>query len=203
MKRLFDIVFSFLVIIFLLPIGFIFVISIFFYSKNGAFYIQSRVGRYGKPFKLLKFRSMRIGSDEKVLLTIGSADQQITKLGGFLRKYKLDEIPQLINIFMGDMSFVGPRPEVPKYVNLNSEIQKKVLDVRPGLTDYASLKYFDENRILSEYSDPEKVYIEKLLPDKLKLSLKYIEERNFLLDMNLIIKTILRLFNSNRQDYMA
>lgn len=203
MKRLFDIVFSFLVIIFLLPIGFIFVISIFFYSKNGAFYIQSRVGRYGKPFKLLKFRSMRIGSDEKVLLTIGSADQQITKLGGFLRKYKLDEIPQLINIFMGDMSFVGPRPEVPKYVNLNSEIQKKVLDVRPGLTDYASLKYFDENRILSEYSDPEKVYIEKLLPDKLKLSLKYIEERNFLLDMNLIIKTILRLFNRNRQDYMA
>lgn len=203
MKRLFDIVFSFLVIIFLLPIGFIFVISIFFYSKNGAFYIQSRVGRYGKPFKLLKFRSMRIGSDEKVLLTIGSDDQQITKLGGFLRKYKLDEIPQLINIFMGDMSFVGPRPEVPKYVNLNSEIQKKVLDVRPGLTDYASLKYFDENRILSEYSDPEKVYIEKLLPDKLKLSLKYIEERNFLLDMNLIIKTILRLFNSNRQDYMA
>lgn len=203
MKRLFDIVFSFLVIIFLLPIGFIFVISIFFYSKNGAFYIQSRVGRYGKPFKLLKFRSMRIGSDEKVLLTIGSADQQITKLGGFLRKYKLDEIPQLINIFMGDMSFVGPRPEVPKYVNLNSEIQKKVLDVRPGLTDYASLKYFDENRILSEYSDPEKVYIEKLLPDKLKLSLKYIEERNFLLDMNLIIKTILKLFNRNKQDYMA
>ncbi len=198
MKRLFDIVFSFLGIIFFLPVGFILVFSILLCNKGGVFYIQSRVGRYGKPFTLFKFRSMRIGSDEKVLITIGSADQRITKLGGFLRKYKLDEIPQLINILKGDMSFVGPRPEVPQYINLNNKEQKRVLTVRPGLTDYASLKYFDENRILTEYSDPEKVYIEKILPDKLKLSLKYIEERNFLLDMNLIIKTILKIFRSNR-----
>jgi len=141
---------------------------------------------------------MRIGSDEKGLITIGSDDQRITKLGGFIRKYKLDEIPQLINILKGDMSFVGPRPEVSKYVDLYSEEQKKVLTVRPGLTDYASLRFFDENRILAEYDDPEKVYIGKILPDKLKLSLKYVEERNFLLDIKLILKTILRLFKSKR-----
>jgi len=141
---------------------------------------------------------MRIGSDEKGLITIGSDDQRITKLGRFLRKYKLDEIPQLINILKGDMSFVGPRPEVRKYVDLYSEEQKKVLTVRPGLTDYASLRFFDENRILAEYDDPEKVYIGKILPDKLKLSLKYVEERNFLLDIKLILKTILRLFKSKR-----
>jgi len=141
---------------------------------------------------------MRIGSDEKGLITIGSDDQRITKLGRFLRKYKIDEIPQLINILKGDMSFVGPRPEVRKYVDLYSEEQKKVLTVRPGLTDYASLRFFDENRILAEYDDPEKVYIGKILPDKLKLSLKYVEERNFLLDIKLILKTILRLFKSKR-----
>lgn len=198
MKRLFDIVFSFLGIIFFLPVGFILVFSILLCNKSGVFYIQSRVGRYDKPFKLLKFRSMRIGSDEKGLITIGSDDQRITKLGGLIRKYKLDEIPQLINILKGDMSFVGPRPEVRKYVDLYSEEQKKVLTVRPGLTDYASLRFFDENRILAEYDDPEKVYIGKILPDKLKLSLKYVEERNFLLDIKLILKTILRLFKSKR-----
>lgn len=198
MKRLFDIVFSFLGIIFFLPVGFILVFSILLCNKGGVFYFQSRVGRYGKPFKLFKFRSMRIGSDEKGLITIGSDDQRITKLGRFLRKYKLDEIPQLINILKGDMSFVGPRPEVRKYVDLYSEEQKKVLTVLPGLTDYASLRFFDENRILAEYDDPEKVYIGKILPDKLKLSLKYVEEKNFLLDIKLILKTILRLFKNKR-----
>jgi len=139
---------------------------------------------------------MKIISGNNSLITIGVRDPRLTKVGYFLRKYKLDELPQLFNILKGDMSFVGPRPEVPKYVELYTEEQKKVFDVKPGLTDFASLKFFNENRILAEYDDPEKAYVEQVLPEKLRLSLKYIEEQSFLLDMKLIWLTIKRVFIS-------
>ncbi len=198
-KRFFDIFFSLLGIIILSP--FVLIISIFLLisSKGKVFFIQQRVGKNNHVFMLVKFRTMKIVSGNNSLITIGVRDPRLTKVGYFLRKYKLDEFPQLINILKGDMSFVGPRPEVPKYVELYTEEQKKVFDVRPGLTDFASLKFFDENRILAEYDNPEKAYVEQVLPEKLRLSLKYIEEQSFLLDFKLICLTIKRVFTSQKQ----
>lgn len=147
----------------------------------------------GKNFHLLKFRSMRSGADKSGQLTIGN-DNRVTRVGRFIRKTKLDEFPQLLNIIKGDMSVVGPRPEVPKYVALYTEEQKKVLSVRPGLTDYASLQYFDEQRILGASSDPETTYVKEVMPEKIRLSLKYVSERSFSVDIKLIFKTIARIF---------
>lgn len=141
-------------------------------SSGPVFYRQVRVGKNGYDFKLLKFRSMRVGSDAKGLITIGGRDARITKVGYFIRKYKLDELPQLINVFVGNMSLVGPRPEVRKYVDLYTSEQRKVLSVKPGITDYASIEYVDENEILGKATDPEKIYIEQIMPDKIKYNLK-------------------------------
>lgn len=198
-KRLFDILLSLLGIIFLSPVFLAIFILLLLSNKGKVFFIQKRAGKNNHGFKLVKFRTMKIVSGNNSLITIGVRDPRLTKVGYFLRKYKLDELPQLINILKGEMSFVGPRPEVLKYVELYTVEQKKVLDVRPGLTDFASLKFFDENRILAKYDNPEKAYIEQILPEKLRLSLKYIEEQNFWLDMKLIWLTIRRVFTSQSQ----
>lgn len=199
LKRGFDISLSFVALIFTLPVSLIISFVILLEKEGPVFYKQTRIGKCQKEFLLIKFRSMKLDSDRVRLITIGNNDNRITNFGKFLRKYKLDELPQLINILKGDMSFVGPRPEVLKYVELYTEEQKQVLGVSPGLTDFASLKFFDENRILAEYDNPEKAYVDQVLPEKLKLSLKYIEEQSFLLDMKLIWLTIKRVFTPQKQ----
>lgn len=193
MKRIFDFIFSFLAIILLLPFFVIIALSIIFDSKGGIFYRQIRVGKNNKDFKLIKFRTMFTNSDKKGLLTVGMRDSRITKVGYFLRRYKLDELPQLFNIFIGDMSFVGPRPEVRKYVEMYDDEQLQVLAVRPGLTDYASLEYINENEILAKSENHEKTYIDEIMPAKLKLNLKYIEEKSFWVDLKTIFKTALKI----------
>lgn len=147
-------------------------------SKGGGFYVQSRVGKNGVDFKLYKFRSMKIGSEKSGLITVGGRDPRITGIGYFVRKFKLDELPQLFNVLKGDMSFVGPRPEVRKYVEMYTAEQMKVLSVRPGITDYASIEYIDENEILGSTSDPDKVYVEQIMPDKIRYNMKFINNRN-------------------------
>lgn len=147
-------------------------------SKGGGFYKQLRVGRNGGDFYVYKFRSMRIGSDKQGLITVGGRDPRITRVGYFIRKYKLDELPQLFNVLKGDMSLVGPRPEVRKYVDLYTEEQRRVLSVRPGITDYASIEYVDENTILGQTEDADRAYVEQILPDKIQYNMKYINHRS-------------------------
>jgi len=192
-KRLFDLLFSFLGMVVLSPLFLIVSLFIISDSKGGVFYCQKRVGKNNKDFNLIKFRTMMTGADNKGLLTIGEQDQRITKTGRWLRKYKLDELPQLINILKGEMSFVGPRPEVRKYVELYSPEQAIVLSVRPGLTDYASLEYINENQVLSNFSDPEKAYEEIIMPAKLLLNLKYISEQGMITDLEIIFKTLRKI----------
>ena len=195
MKRLFDIFFSITGIIILLPFWLIISLLIILDSKGGIFYKQIRVGKDNKDFYLLKFRSMRTDADKKGLLTVGGRDPRITRMGYYIRKYKIDELPQLFNVLKGDMSLVGPRPEVRKYVNLYNETQKKVLTVQPGITDYASIEYSNENEILGKASDPEKTYIEEIMPAKLKLNLKYMEEKGLVTDITIIFRTIAKILN--------
>ena len=177
MIRIFDIVFSFVGILICLPLFIIIYLLIVVESKGGGFYIQKRVGRNNIDFSLYKFRSMRVGSDKKGLITIGGKDPRMTRIGYFIRRFKLDELPQLFNVFIGDMSLVGPRPEVRKYVDLYTNEQQKVLCIRPGITDYASIEYVDENEILGLAIDPEKVYIEEIMPTKIRLNMKYIQQQ--------------------------
>ena len=177
MIRFFDIIFSIIGLVILSPIFIVLYLLIRIESKGGGFYSQERIGKNGKPFKLYKFRSMRIGSDKKGLITIGEKDNRITKTGFILRKYKLDELPQLWNVFIGDMSLVGPRPEVKKYTDLYAEEQKQVLQVRPGITDWASIKYVDENKILGEAKDPDEAYVNLIMPNKIKLNMVYIQHQ--------------------------
>ena len=175
MIRLFDILFSLLGLLLLSPLFVVIYLLIIAESKGGAFYIQERIGKNGKPFGLYKFRSMRVGSDAEGLLTVGERDNRITRTGYILRKTKIDELPQLLNVLKGDMSLVGPRPEVKKYTYMYTDEQRKVLSVRPGITDYASIEYVNENELLSKADDPEQMYIEKVMPDKIKLNMKYLE----------------------------
>jgi lipopolysaccharide/colanic/teichoic acid biosynthesis glycosyltransferase len=193
-KRLFDIVASFIGLIILLP--FLLIISIFVLlsSPGGIFYKQMRVGKNGKDFLLWKFRTMKPDSDKKGLLTVGGKDPRVTSVGYFLRKFKLDELPQLINVLIGEMSLVGPRPEVRKYVEMYTPGQLRVLDVQPGITDYASIEYSNENELLAKSIDPEATYIEEVMPAKLKLNLKYIDEKSFGTDLKIIFKTIGKIF---------
>jgi len=193
-KRLFDIVSSFFVLSFGFPFFLIICLLIVLDSKGGIFFVQQRVGKDNQDFGLFKFRTMKTDSEASGQITVGERDPRITGMGHFLRKFKIDEFPQLLNILAGDMSIVGPRPEVRKYVNLYNEEQLKVLSVQPGLTDYASIEYIDENKILGEADDPEKTYIEEIMPAKLKLNLKYIEEQSFGTDIKLIFKTIGKIF---------
>lgn len=189
MKRFFDLFFSFFGLMIFSPILLIIGILIACTSTGGVFYRQVRVGKGNMDFKIYKFRTMKVNSDKLGLLTVGGRDPRITRIGYYLRKYKLDELPQLINVLLGDMSFVGPRPEVRKYVNLYSEEQREVLKVRPGITDLASIEYRGENDILSKQSEPNKYYIEVIMPHKLKINLEYLENRSLKKDIGVILKT--------------
>lgn len=190
MKRAFDILSCTLAVLLLLPFGIVVALCIVCGSKGGVLYRQTRVGKDNKDFKLLKFRTMRPNADQQGLLITVGADSRITRIGAFLRKYKIDELPQLLNIIKGDMSVVGPRPEVRRYVEMYNERQRRVLSVRPGLTDYASLQYISESELLAESADPEKTYIEEIMPAKLELSLQYIEKQSFAEDLRIIFKTL-------------
>jgi lipopolysaccharide/colanic/teichoic acid biosynthesis glycosyltransferase len=189
MKRLFDIVASGLGLLVLSPILIIVAIWIKLDSEGPVFYRQVRVGRYNKDFRIFKFRSMRIGSDKGSLVTIGGRDPRVTRSGYFIRKFKIDELPQLINVFIGDMSLVGPRPEVRHYVNYWTPEQMRALDVRPGITDPASIRFRNENELLEQAEDPEKYYIEVIMQDKIKLYLEYVENASFWYDIKLIFQT--------------
>ena len=164
-------------------------------SRGPVFYRQRRVGRGGEVFGLYKFRTMRPASDKAGLLTVGGRDPRVTRAGYWLRKYKLDELPQLWNVVKGDMSIVGPRPEVEKYVALYNEEQRRVLDVKPGLTDLASLEYFDESDLLAQSPDPEQTYIDEIMPAKLALNRRYIDQQSFNADLGIIVRTIQKIIS--------
>jgi lipopolysaccharide/colanic/teichoic acid biosynthesis glycosyltransferase len=172
--RFFDLFFALLGMLVLSPFFLITSLIIVSDSRGGVFYRQVRVGKGGKPFRLYKFRSMHTGADRKGMITVGGRDPRITRVGGLLRKYKLDELPQLINVLRGEMSLVGPRPEVPRYVEMYSGGQRKVLEVKPGITDNASVEYADENELLGKAKDPEKEYVEVVMPRKIELNMHYI-----------------------------
>ncbi len=193
MKRAFDFIFSFIGLILLSPIFLIISLLIALSSKGGVLYKQTRVGKDNIDFKVYKFRSMIVDADKKGLLSIGKdgRDPRITKIGYILRKYKLDELPQLINVLKGDMSLVGPRPEVRKYVDLYDDNQKEILKVRPGITDIASITFKNENDLLSQSPNPEDYYIHEIMPKKISLSLEYVKTRTLIKDIKLIFKTIL------------
>ena len=192
LKRIFDIVFSLFGLIVLSPFMLIIAILIKIDSKGPVFFKQVRVTKNGKEFKIFKYRTMRVGSDKFSQITVGK-DSRITKVGDFLRRYKLDEIPQLINVLIGDMSLVGPRPEVPKYVTLYTEEQREILKVRAGITDYASIEFSNENDILANEGDPEKAYIEKIMPRKIELNKKYLSEISVMTDIKIILLTIKKI----------
>ncbi len=192
MKRILDLFGSGIGLLLLLPIGLVISIIIWKEDFHSPFYLQERVGRKGVKFKMYKFRSMRIRKGADLQLTVGN-DPRITQIGAWIRKYKVDELPQLWNVFIGDMSLVGPRPEVERYVLLYNEEQRHVLNVRPGITDYASLQYFEENRLLGESSDPERTYIEEIMPAKLKINLAYIPKAGVVEDIKIIFLTIKRI----------
>ena len=193
-KRTFDFIFSLLLIILLSPVLIIISLIIALDSKGGIIFNQKRAGKDNIDFDIYKFRTMHLGSDKKGLLTVGAKDQRVTRAGYFLRKYKLDELPQLFNVLIGNMSFVGPRPEVRKYVELYNNEQLHVLDVKPGITDFASIDYANENEILAQSNSPEETYIKTVMPSKLELNLKYIREQTFLTDMKIIFRTIAKVF---------
>lgn len=192
-KRLFDIVFSIFGLVLISPILIFISISIKLNSRGPIFYSQVRIGKNHIKFELLKFRTMVENADKGGLLTVGSRDSRVTKIGYYLRKFKLDELPQLLNIVKGEMSFVGPRPEVEKYVNLYNQEQLKVLNVKPGLTDFASIEYMDENAILAKSNNPEQSYIQEVMPEKLKLNAKYIEQQSLFTDLKIILKTLKKI----------
>jgi lipopolysaccharide/colanic/teichoic acid biosynthesis glycosyltransferase len=193
LKRLFDITFSAIGLLLLSPAFLLLSLGIALGSRGGIFYLQTRVGKDNKDFKLFKFRTMHTGADKKGLLTVGGRDPRITVLGYTLRKYKLDELPQLLNVLLGSMSLVGPRPEVRKYVNFYTEEQRQVLQVKPGITDYASLEYFSENELLARSADPEQTYIREIMPAKLALNKKYIAEAGLGTDLKIIVRTLRRI----------
>jgi lipopolysaccharide/colanic/teichoic acid biosynthesis glycosyltransferase len=190
LKRIFDIISSLVVLTMGLPFFILIAFLIGIDSKGGVFFIQQRVGKDNRNFGLFKFRTMRSDSEKAGQITVGGKDPRVTKIGYFLRKFKLDEFPQLLNVIKGDMSIIGPRPEVRRYVDMYSKEQLKVLSVRPGLSDFASIEYINENELLGKSENPEKTYIEEIMPAKLQLNLKYIEQKSFSTDIKLIFKTI-------------
>lgn len=194
MKRLFDIIASGCGLLFLSPLLVCVAIWIKWDSEGPVFFRQVRVGRYNKDFRIFKFRSMRVGSDKGSLVTIGGRDSRVTRSGYFIRKYKIDELPQLINVFIGDMSLVGPRPEVRHYVNYWTTEQMHVLDVRPGITDPASIKFRNENEHLEKAEDPEKYYIEVIMQEKIRLYLEYVKNASLGYDIQLIFQTFWVIF---------
>lgn len=193
-KRAFDIFIAVMGLIFLIPVFAVVSLLIVLDSRGPVFYSQERIGRDCRPFKLLKFRTMFTDSDRKGALTVGMRDSRITRVGYNLRKLKIDELPQLVNVLIGDMSMVGPRPEVKRFVDLYSKKQLRALSVRPGITDLASIKYRNENMILEGKSDPVQFYIDKIMPEKLELALQYVDRQSLKLDVLIIVKTILSIF---------
>ncbi|MDE6337256.1 MAG: sugar transferase [Muribaculaceae bacterium] len=189
MKRLFDIVASGLGLVVLSPLFAILAVWIKSDSKGPVFYRQTRVGKDNKDFRLFKFRSMRPDSDRLGLITVGGHDPRVTRSGYYIRKYKLDELPQLINVFRGDMSLVGPRPEVRRYVDMYTPEQMRVLSVRPGITSLASIRYRNENDILAASDDPDRCYVELVMPDKLAIDLEYVDRASLWNDIKLIFST--------------
>ena len=195
MIRLCDIFFSLLGLLVLSPLFLIVALWIVIDDPGPVFYRQQRVGKDGKDFLLWKFRSMRTGADKGSLITVGEHDSRITRAGYYIRKYKLDELPQLINVLVGEMSFVGPRPEVRKYVDLYTAEQRQVLSVRPGITDYASIEYIDENRLLSQSGNPDKTYIEEIVPAKITLNRHYIDHQTIGEYMKIIFLTLRKIIH--------
>ena len=193
MKRIFDIITSSIILLIFLPFGLLISFFIIFGSRGGIFYLQERIGKKGIPFKLIKFRSMRVDADKEGKLTIGMKDARITKVGLILRKLKLDEFPQFINVLKGDMSIVGPRPEVKEYVDLYTPEQRLVLEVKPGITDYASLEYFKENEILGNSENPKETYIKEVMPAKLELNKKYLANPTIIQDLKIMCLTFLKM----------
>ncbi len=193
LKRFFDIICSLIGIILLLPFFIIVSLLIIINSGFPVFYIQTRVGKNNRNFNLFKFRTMQADADEKGLLTVGGRDPRVTSAGYYLRKYKLDELPQLFNVLVGTMSLVGPRPEVNKYVDLYTTQQLQVLNVKPGITDLASLEFINENELLAQSSNPEDTYINKIMPEKLALNLKYIAQQSFATDIKIIFNTLFKI----------
>ena len=193
MIRFFDVLFSLIGLVLLFPVFVFLSLIINLTSKGGVFYLQKRIGRNSEPFMLYKFRSMYVSSDKAGLLTVGKKDPRITPIGYFIRKYKLDELPQLFNVIKGEMSLVGPRPEVEKYTRLYTNEQKKVLSVVPGITDYASIHFSNENELLDAVSNPEEYYIKEIMPEKLKLNLIYINNYNLKNYFTIIFKTLLKI----------
>lgn len=193
-KRSLDIIISLLGLSFLLPLFFLIGLLIKIHDGGGTFFIQRRIGHHGRPFLMWKFRTMVVDAEKKGdLLSVGD-DPRITRVGYFLRKYKIDELPQLFNVLKGEMSLVGPRPEVEKYVNLYDEKQKKVLELIPGITDPASISFVNENEMLSGADNPERMYIDKIMPEKIRLNLEYANEASCWKDFLIIIKTIAKIF---------
>lgn len=192
-KRLFDIVFSVIVLLLFLPIGIIISIWVVIESRGGIFFIQERIGRNGAPFSMLKFRSMRKNAEASGKLTIGMNDQRITQSGKFIRKFKLDEFPQFINVLKGDMSVVGPRPEVKEFVDLYTADQYTILDVKPGITDFASLEYFEENKLLGLSDNPKETYVSVIMPAKIALNKKYLNNPNLTTDLKIIWRTFTKM----------
>lgn len=188
--RFFDILFSLIALIVLSPILLIIAVIIMIESRGGAFFMQERVGKNYVMFRLIKFRTMALDSQKTGFLTVGMRDPRITKAGYYLRKFKLDELPQLINVLSGDMSIVGPRPEIRKYVDEYTEEQKVVLSIRPGITDYASIEFSNENEILARSDNPEKTYIKDILPAKIHLNMRYINNRNLITYFKVIFLTV-------------
>ena len=192
-KRIFDITLSLILLSIFLPFGLLISTWILIESSGGVFYKQVRIGHKGIPFKMFKFRSMRQNSDKLGQLTVGMRDPRITRSGYFIRKYKLDEFPQFINVLKGDMSIVGPRPEVKEFVDLYTDEQRKILNVKPGITDYASLEYFKENELLGLSDDPRKTYVEEIMPAKIELNMKYIQHPGLLNDIQIMWRTFLKI----------
>jgi len=194
LRSAFDKVAALIGILVLSPLFLVVAASIVLDSRGGVFFIQTRIGKNFKPFGLYKFRTMRPFAEREGKLTVGSNDPRITRVGSVLRKYKIDELPQLFNVLVGDMNLVGPRPEVAEYVEQYTEEQRKVLSVKPGITDYASLLYFNENEVLAKSSNPKETYLKEIMPAKLRLNLEYIERRSFREDLRIIFKTIGKIF---------
>lgn len=197
--RFLDLAISLIGLIILTPVFIIISLLIIFESKGSIFYFQVRVGRNGKDFKLFKFRTMVTNADQQGLLTVGLRDKRITKVGYFLRNNKLDELPQLFNVLIGNMSMVGPRPEVRKYVEIYTPEQKEILKIKPGITDFASIKYSNENELLGKSQNPEKTYIEEIMPAKIELNMIYLNNQSSIKYLQILCSTFIRvLFKSIR-----
>lgn len=195
MKRALDIVIALIILVFFLPLGLLISLLIVLETKGGIFYKQERVGLNGKSFGLLKFRSMRPNADRLGQLTVGERDPRVTNIGHFIRRYKLDEFPQFINVLIGEMSIIGPRPEVKKYVDLYTIEQRTILKVKPGITDYASIEYFDESRLLGESENPEQTYIQEIMPAKLILNKKYLDNPTVFHDLKIMWLTFKKIIS--------